>query len=438
MFSSIAWVSLLITLPAPDDLPVVALIGDSIRIGYEPFVAERLKGKARVVSPGEENGGDSANLLKNLDRWAIATRPAVVHFNCGLHDIKVDRSSGERQVDLDAYRANLREIRERLERETSARLIFATTTPVLDDRHHANKPFDRREADVASYNAIACAVMASGLGPVTINDLHAVAEKLGPDLALMQDGVHFMPVASKALAEAVASAIEKALEDPPVTRAAACRRADQAPVLDGVIDEPVWQKADVIDKFPAFWKGLDTGKTTKARLLWDDEALYFAAEMTDAELRSFGTKHNDKLWNGDVFELFFKPSKDKPAYYEFQANPKSVVLELAIPGAPFNNFEELAARPPMGFRAVAKVDGTLDQPGDKDRGWSVEGRIPWTIFEPTGGRPKAGDAWGFALCRYDYGPEGTEPVLMSSAPLTRPSFHRTEDYGRLTFEGPGK
>ncbi len=226
-------------------------------------------------------------------------------------------------------------------------------------------------------------------------------------------------------------------EDPPVTREAVCRRTDKAAVLDGVIDEEVWKKAEVIDKFPAFWKGLDTGKGTKARLLWDDEALYFAAEMTDAEMRSFGTKHNDMLWNGDVFELFFKPSKDKPAYYEFQVNPKSVVLELAIPGAPFD-FKELAAKPPMGFRAVAKVNGTLDQPGDKDKGWTVEGRIPWTIFGPTGGKPKPGDVWGFALCRYDYGPEGTEPVLMSSAPLTKPSFHKTEDYGRLTFEGPGK
>ena len=38
------------------------------------------------------------------------------------------------------------------------------------------------------------------------------------------------------------------------------------------------------------------------------------------------------------------------------------------------------------------------------------------------------------FCRYDYGPAGTKPVLTSSAPLTRGSFHRYEDYGRLRFE----
>jgi hypothetical protein len=155
--------------------------------------------------------------------------------------------------------------------------------------------------------------------------------------------------------------------------------------------------------------------------------------MTDRELRSFGTKRNDTLWEGDVFELFFKPALDKPAYYEFQANPRSLILELAF-SKRGEDFATLAARPPLGMRAVAKVDGTLDQPGDLDRSWTVEGLIPWSAFAPTGGRPKVGDSWSFALCRYDYGPEGTEPVLTSSAPLQRMSFHRFEDYGRLTFE----
>jgi hypothetical protein len=85
---------------------------------------------------------------------------------------------------------------------------------------------------------------------------------------------------------------------------------------------------------------------------------------------------------------------------------------------------------------VVALNGTLDQPGDRDLGWSVEGRIPWSAFGKGEGKPKPGDEWFFALCRYDYGPAGTKPVTMSSAPLTQPSFHRYEDYGKLRFEGP--
>jgi hypothetical protein len=225
--------------------------------------------------------------------------------------------------------------------------------------------------------------------------------------------------------------------EPPVTREATCRWVDKAPVIDGKLDDPAWSNAAVIDRFPAFWERADTGPGTRAWLVWDDDALYFAATMTDAELRASGTKRNDRLWLGDVFELFFKPSADRPEYYEFQVNPRSVILELAFPRRGFD-FATLAARPPLGMSAAAVVDGTLDQPGDVDRSWTAEGRIPWSLFATTGGRPAPGSSWRFALCRYDYGPDGTDPVMMSSAPLSQRNFHRYEDYGLLHFEGPAR
>jgi hypothetical protein len=223
-----------------------------------------------------------------------------------------------------------------------------------------------------------------------------------------------------------------------VTLQATCRWAAQPPVLDGKLDDPCWKAAARIDRFGAFWSRTSAPpKATAAYLVWDDDALYYAGSMTDAELRSFGTKRNDSLWNGDVFELFFKPRTDRPEYYEFQANPRGVVFEMFIPGSDHKPVE-YAAEPLLGSRAVVALDGTLDRPGDRDVGWSVEGRIPWSAFAPTGGRPKPGDEWRFALCRYDYGPKGTRPVLTSSAPLAQPNFHRHEDYGKLRFEGRSK
>ena len=219
-----------------------------------------------------------------------------------------------------------------------------------------------------------------------------------------------------------------------VTREAVCRWVEAPPKLDGKLDDPCWRVAQPIDDFAAFWAN-EPRSGTRAYLVWDDEALYYAAEMADAELRAFGEKRNAHLWEGDVFELFLKPSKDRPEYYEFQANPRGVVFEVAFPrrGPLPHPFDEA---PVLGHTAAVALEGALNRSGDVDRGWTVEGRIPWSAFDPSGGKAQPGAVWSFALCRYDYGPEGTEPTLMSSAPLTQRNFHRYEDYGSLRFEKP--
>src|SRR5207248_3293796 len=150
-------VLLLILAPAPawgqgKDVPKVVLVGDSIRMGYAPLVAAQLKGKAVVISP-EANGGDSGNVLKHLDEWVIKEQPALVHFNCGLHDLKQNKKTKKFQVELAEYEKNLQAIVARLRKETKATLIFATTTPILDERHAQRKAeFDRVQADVLRYN----------------------------------------------------------------------------------------------------------------------------------------------------------------------------------------------------------------------------------------------------------------------------------------------
>ncbi|WP_165249882.1 carbohydrate-binding family 9-like protein [Paludisphaera soli] len=236
-----------------------------------------------------------------------------------------------------------------------------------------------------------------------------------------------------ALVASLAPSRDDARAEPPVTRKAACVWAVEAPKLDGRLDDACWKRARPITDFAALWLG-ESRPGTRAMLAWDDRYLYYAAEMDDAELRAFGRERNDHLWEGDVFEMFFKPGEDRPEYYEFQVNPLATVFEVAFPkrGPLGRAFRD---EPPLGHEAAVALRGTLDRPGDADEGWTVEGRIPWSAFAATGGKPKPGDAWRFALCRYDHGPEGTKPALMSSAPLTKASFHRYEDYGVLTFEG---
>ena len=130
----------------------------------------------------------------------------------------------------------------------------------------------------------------------------------------------------------------------------------------------------------------------------------------------------------------FKPSEDKPAYYEFQVNALNTVLEMYLPSRGAGGYQRFAPLGNLGMESAVKLDGTLNDWTDKDKGWTVEGRIPWKAFEATGGRPKPGDKWRFALCRYDYSVAYDRPDLSSTAPLTQSDFHRYEDYGVLTFK----
>lgn len=190
---------------AEKSLPTIVLIGDSIRMGYAPVVAEMLKGKANVVA-AKENGGDTTRVLANLDEWAIAQKPTVVHFNCGLHDLKVSRTTKKPQVSIEDYEKNLREIVDRLQKKTNARLIFATITPIRDELHaKRGGGFDRREADVKRYNDVALKVMKEN--SVEIDNLHAVVTKAGIEKIQRTDGTHYKPDGCKTLAKAVVKSV---------------------------------------------------------------------------------------------------------------------------------------------------------------------------------------------------------------------------------------
>jgi lysophospholipase L1-like esterase len=187
----------------------VILIGDSIRMGYEARVCDELAGVAAVWTPGD-NGATSDNVVAHLSEWAISREADVIHINAGLHDIKVEFGQDARRVPLARYEENVRYLLMRLTRETDARIVWATCTPVNEGWHNASKPFARFEADVIAYNAVATGIAAE-LG-VAIDDLYSVVTDAGRDALLTDDGVHFEASGSELLGKAAAACIRGALD----------------------------------------------------------------------------------------------------------------------------------------------------------------------------------------------------------------------------------
>ena len=201
-------------------------------------------------------------------------------------------------------------------------------------------------------------------------------------------------------------------------KAAECRWAKVPVKVDGVLSELVWDDAQVLTDFAVFWQNRKPKTNTRARLLWDNNYLYFFAEMEDHDLYADVTERNGMTWTNDVFELFFKPAADSLVYYEFQVNAANTHLELFLPARGAGGYQRFAKDTKFGMETAVKLNGTLNNWQDKDKGWVVEGRIPWAAFKPSGGRPEPGAKWRFALCRYDYSVTLDNPELSSTAPLT--------------------
>lgn len=240
---------------AKPDLPKVLLIGDSIRLGYAPLVTKKLAGTAEVVS-FQEPIGDTTVVLKNLDAW-LTGKLVVVHINSGLHDLKVAKTAKLHQVPIEQYERNLKAIIEQIRKGTPY-VVFANTTPILDDRHARRKAaFDRFEKDVKEYNAVATKTMAS-LG-VPVNDLHRIVEDGGMETMLGQDGTHFTPAGSERLADAVADSVRRQLAvayprslTPPASGPAAVTAYKKAEAeLDALVPEPYRSFRSPVFEVPA-------------------------------------------------------------------------------------------------------------------------------------------------------------------------------------------
>ena len=187
--------------PITDDakLPRVLLIGDSISIGYTVAVRDLLKGKANVHRI-PTNGGPTTRGVESIKAWLGTGKWDVIHFNFGLHDLKI-MDHGKQQVAIGDYEKNLRQIVKEL-KATGAKVIWASTTPVPEGSA------GRTVGDGPAYNAVAKKVMDET--GIPINDLYAFAL---PQLAKIQkpQNVHFSDEGSAVLAKQVASVIEAAL-----------------------------------------------------------------------------------------------------------------------------------------------------------------------------------------------------------------------------------
>ena len=197
-----------------DPEPNVLIIGDSISIGYFPFVRDALANRATVVhNPG--NAQHTGTGLQKIEEWLGDEKWDVIHFNWGLWDLcyrhpdaKVygnrDKINGTLAFTVDEYAANLDSLVQILQ-GTGAKLIFATTTYVPTEEA------GRFHGDERRYNKVARQVMKKYGVPV--NDLFPLSKRIHGEFGKGEDDVHYEAQGYERLGEKVVRAVEKALKE---------------------------------------------------------------------------------------------------------------------------------------------------------------------------------------------------------------------------------
>ena len=177
--------------------------------------------------------------------------------------------------------------------------------------------------------------------------------------------------------------------------------------VDGKLDEPAWAAAAWSEPFVDIEGGSRPRPRfrTRAKMLWDDESFYLAAEMEEPDVWGTLTERDAVIFHDNDFEIFIDPDGDTHAYYELEVNALGTPWDLLLikpyrDGGPAIHAWDIA-----GLQIGVDVHGTLNRPGDRDEGWSVEIAMPWKILKeaaPGQKPPKPGDRWRVNFSRVEW------------------------------------
>lgn len=179
----------------------VLIIGDSISIGYTPFVKENLK-EIAVVKHNPGNAQHTGKGLKNIEKWIGEEDWSVIQFNWGLWDLcyrhpdskvqgKRDKLNGTVTFSVADYKKNLEAIVKKIKKHSDAKLVFVTTSYV------PTQEAGRYTGDPVKYNEVARSVMEEN--GVMINDIYEKSIKVHKKYGKGEDNVHYNPEGSEKL-----------------------------------------------------------------------------------------------------------------------------------------------------------------------------------------------------------------------------------------------
>lgn len=190
-------------------------------------------------------------------------------------------------------------------------------------------------------------------------------------------------------------------------RGYACRRAPGPLTIDGRLDDAAWEQAAWTDDFVDIEgdrKPVPRHRT-RAKMLWTDEDFLFAAELEEPHLWATLTARDAIIFHDNDFEIFIDPDGDSHMYAELELNALNTVWDLLLVKPYRDGGPAVHAWDIPGLCTAVHLDGTLNDPSDTDRRWTVEVAIPWAVLDEITDAacpPAPGDRWRVNFSRVQW------------------------------------
>ncbi|WP_109302382.1 carbohydrate-binding family 9-like protein [Aquimarina sp. AU474] len=156
---------------------------------------------------------------------------------------------------------------------------------------------------------------------------------------------------------------------------------DQTIVIDGLGTEESWEKVKPTEAFIDI-EGVKTPKfKTTLKMLWDQDYIYFLAEMEEPHVWGNLKERDTIIFYNNDFEIFIDPDDDTHNYYEFEINALNTLWDLFITKPYREGTPVLNDWDANGLKSAVKINGTLNNPSDIDKGWTLEIAIPFKVFK---------------------------------------------------------
>ncbi len=190
-----------------------------------------------------------------------------------------------------------------------------------------------------------------------------------------------------------------------------CYKTNQPIIIDGKFDEEDWQKAEWTKDFVDIEGDLKPKPyyNTRVKMLWDDEYFYFAALLEEPHIWAKLKQRDTVIFYDNDFEIFIDPDGDTHKYYEFEINAFNTQWDLMIV-KPYRDGENVALNgwDIAGLKTAVNINGTINNPNDEDKYWTVEVAYPWkALAEMTEMKspPLERDQWRVNFSRVEWDTE---------------------------------